>query len=268
MTEDAARPAGSPAAGAVPGLPVAVDRGTFQAQVDRLRVREKAHTHEGDAIAAARRRLPMVEVDASTPLTGPSGKLTLLEALEGRRQLVVYYFMWHPGHPAAEQCEGCTYFTTQVSELSALHSRDITFAVFCQGPYDESARYRGFMGWNMPWYSAQAASLDTLLAGRQPNRMYIMSYLRDGSRVFETYWTTIRGVEAMDNSYALMDLTVYGRQEAWEDSPAAWPQRCTSTRTSSGPPDWSPVAQWPGGRPISQWTRLDAGRPDDLAAGR
>ncbi len=71
------------------------------------------------------------------------------------------------------------------------------------------------MGWNMPWYSAQAASLDTLLADRQP-RMYIMSYMRDGSRVFETYWTTIRGVEAMDNSYALMDLTVYGRQEAWE----------------------------------------------------
>ena len=268
MRENAARPAGPSGAGAAPGVPVAVGRGTFQAEVDRLRVREKAHTHEGDAIAAARRRLPMVEVDASAPLTGPGGKLTLLEAFEGRRQLVIYYFMWHPGHPAAEQCEGCTYFTTQVSELSALHSRDITFAVFCQGTYDESARYHDFMGWNMPWYSAPAASLDTLLAGRQPNRMYIMSYLRDGSRVFETYWTTIRGVEAMDNSYALMDLTVYGRQEAWEDSPAGWPQQCTNTRTSSGPPDWSPVAEWPDGRPLSQWTRLNAGRPEDLGTGR
>jgi predicted dithiol-disulfide oxidoreductase (DUF899 family) len=139
MKDDAARLADSSGAGAVPGLPVAVGRGTFQAEVDRLRVREKAHTHEGDAIAAARRRLQMVEVNASTPLTGPSGKLTLLEAFDGRRQLVVYYFMWHPGHPAAEQCEGCTYYTTQVSELSGLHSRDITFPVFWQGPYDESA---------------------------------------------------------------------------------------------------------------------------------
>jgi predicted dithiol-disulfide oxidoreductase (DUF899 family) len=264
MTDDTARLAGSAGAGAAPGLPVAVERGTFEAEVNRLRAREKAHTQEGDAIAAARRRLPMVEVDASTPLTGPSGQLTLVDAFEGRRQLVVYYFMWHPGHPAAEQCENCTYYTTQVSEPSALHSHDITFAVFCQGPYDESARYHDFMGWNMPWYSAQEASLDTLLADRQPNQIYIMSYLRDDSRVFETYWTAIRGVEAIDNSYALMDLTIYGRQELWENSPVGWPQHRTNTRTSSGPADWSPATEWPGGRPISPWTRVNAGRPDDL----
>jgi predicted dithiol-disulfide oxidoreductase (DUF899 family) len=267
VKDDAARPADAPAARSASGLPAAVGRAAFDAEVARLRVREKAHTHEGDAIAAARRRLPMVEVDASAPLAGPGGQLTLIDAFEGRRQLVAYYFMWHAGHPAAEQCEGCTYYTAQVSELSWLHSRDITFAVFCQGPYEESARYHDFMGWTMPWYSAQAGSLDTLLAGRQPNRMYIMSYLRDGSRVFETYWTTIRGVEAMDNSYALMDLSVYGRQEAWEDSPAGWPQDCTNARTSSGPPAWSPVANWPGGRPAAQWPRLAAGRPDDLGAG-
>ena len=46
-----------------PSAPAVVDRGTFQAELDALRVREKAHTREGDAIAAARRRLPMVEVD-------------------------------------------------------------------------------------------------------------------------------------------------------------------------------------------------------------
>ncbi len=114
-------------------LPAAVDRAAFQAELDALRVREKAHTWEGDAIAAARRRLPMVEVDASLELTGPDGPVTLLDAFEGRRQLIAYYFMWWPGHPAADQCEGCTWVTTQVSELSYLHSRDITFAVFCQG---------------------------------------------------------------------------------------------------------------------------------------
>jgi predicted dithiol-disulfide oxidoreductase (DUF899 family) len=99
---------GGPAAGATnaPSLPRAVDRAAFQAELDRLRAREKAHTREGDAIAAARRRLPMVEVDASLALTGPRGPLTLLEAFEGRRQLIAYYFMWNPGRPAAEQCEG------------------------------------------------------------------------------------------------------------------------------------------------------------------
>ncbi len=115
------------------GLPRAVDRATFQAEVDALRVREKAHTHEGDAIAAARRRLPMVEVDAGLTLSGPNGPITLLEAFEGRQQLIAYYFMWHTGHPAAEQCEGCTWVTAHVSELSYLHSRDITYAVLCQG---------------------------------------------------------------------------------------------------------------------------------------
>ncbi len=279
MTDESAHP-GGPAAGAAsaPGLPAAADRATFQAELDALRVREKAHTREGDAIAAARRRLPMVEVDASLALTGPDGPLTLLEAFEGRRQLIAYYFMWWPGHPAAEQCEGCTWVTTQVTDLSYLHSRDITYAVFCQGrnvssgwaepqaSYDESVRYRDFMGWEMPWYSAQP-SLGALLAGREIGLFHLVCYLRDGDRVFETYWTKRRGSEAMDYSYALMDLTVYGRQEPWEDSPPGWPQQCSNTRADGGPPAWPPVPEWPGGRPIAQWPRLDAGRSDDLSVG-
>jgi predicted dithiol-disulfide oxidoreductase (DUF899 family) len=248
-----------------PGRPDIVDRAVFQAELDRLRVREKAHTREGDAIAAARRRLPVVEVDGGLELIGPDGPLTLLEAFEGRRQLIAYYFMWYPGRPAPEQCEGCTWVTTQVTELSYLHSRDITFAVFCQGPYDESARYRDFMGWDMPWYSAQS-SVDALLVGRHVGLFHLVCYLREDDRVFETYWTTRRGAEAMDYSYALMDLTVFGRQESWEDSPSGWPQRCTNTRTSSGSPTWTP--EWPGGRPIAQWPRLSAGRSDDLTVER
>jgi predicted dithiol-disulfide oxidoreductase (DUF899 family) len=261
VNNEPANPGGAGRARA-PGLPAAVGRASFQAELDRLRVREKAHTREGDAIAAARRRLPMTGVDATLPLTGPRGPLTLLEAFEGRRQLIAYYFMWQPGHRAAEQCEGCTWCASQVAELSYLHSRDITFAVFCQGTYDESARYRDFMGWDMPWYSA-VDSLPSLLGPpKRAGMMHLVSYLRDGDRVFETYWTTLRGVEAMDYSYALMDLTVYGRQEPWEDSPTGWPQQCTYTRTSSGPPTWQP--EWPGGRPIAQWRRLAAGHSEDL----
>jgi predicted dithiol-disulfide oxidoreductase (DUF899 family) len=250
-------------AAGTPAMPVVADRAVFEAELDALRVREKAHTREGDAIAAARRRLPMAEVDAGLALTGPGGPLTLLEAFEGRRQLIAYYFMWHPGQPAAGQCEGCTWNNTQIGELSYLHSRDITYAVLCQGPYEPSARYRDFMGWDLPWYSAQD-SLGTLLAGRQIGTMHIVCYLRDGDRVFETYWTTGRGVEEADYSYALMDLTAYGRQEPWEDSPPGWPQQCSTTRTAAGPPDWPPVPVWPAGRPIAQWPRLAAGRSDNL----
>jgi predicted dithiol-disulfide oxidoreductase (DUF899 family) len=140
--------------------PNIVDRSTLQEQLDALRVREKAHTQEGDAIAAARRRLPMVEMDGTTTLIGPQGPVTLIDAFEGRRMLIAYYFMWHAGHPAPEQCEGCTWVTSQVRELSYIHSRDVTYATFCQGPYEESSRYRDFMGWKMPWYSAPRDTLE------------------------------------------------------------------------------------------------------------
>ena len=108
------------------------------------------------------------------------------------------------------------------------------------------------------WYSAQD-SADALLAGRRVGIFYLVCYLRHGGRVFETYWTSGRGVEAMDYSYALLDMTVYGRQETWEDSPAGWPQRWEITgeqvRTN--------------GRSTAQWSRLEAGRSDDLGtAGR
>lgn len=243
----------SPTQSKQPAVPDIVDRGTYLARVDALRIREKAHTREGDAIAAARRRLPMVEVDGHAPLVGARGTTTLLAAFEGRRMLIAYYFMWHAGQPAAEQCEGCTWVTSQIHELSYIHRRDVTYATLCQGPWDEGIRYRDFMGWDMPWYSVPRESLDMLLGGRRVGMMHLVCYLRQGGRVFETYWTWMRGVEAMDYSYGLLDLTVYGRQETWEDSPPGWPQR------------------WDGkqrvrkdGRPIAQWSRLQAGHADDL----
>ncbi len=231
-------------------LPDVVDRTTWQTEVDRLLVREKAHTREGDSIAAARRSLPMVEVDAQTPLVGEQGTVPLLDVFEGRRQLLVYFHMWHDGKPAKDQCEGCTFFTGHARELSYLHSRDVTYATFCEGRYDESARYRDFMGWEMPWYSARDSH--AILDGREFG--FYACYLRDGDRVFETYWSTGRGTEAGATSYHLLDLTVYGRQETWEESPEGWPQPY-ATRGEQFRTD---------GRPTAQWSRLAAGRSDDL----
>jgi predicted dithiol-disulfide oxidoreductase (DUF899 family) len=234
-------------------LPEIIDRSAWQAQLDELLVREKAHTREGDAIAAARRRLPMVEVDPAITVVGPNGPVSLLDVFEGRQQLIVYFHMWHDGKAASDQCEGCTFFNGQVRELSYLHSRDVTYATFCEGTYDESSRYREFMGWDVPWYSARD-SADALLAGRWFGMM--VCYVRDGDRVFETYWNGGRGVEVMAPSYGLLDMTVYGRQETWEDSPGAWPHRWGITgdqfRTD--------------GRPTAQWSRLEAGRSDDLGS--
>jgi predicted dithiol-disulfide oxidoreductase (DUF899 family) len=236
-----------------PALPAVVDRATWQTELDKLLVREKAHTREGDAIAAARRRLPMVEVDPTIQLLGPHGLIPLLEVFEGRRLLIVYFQMWHAGQPAEAQCEGCTFSTTHINELSYLNSRDVSYATFCQGPYEESSRYRDFMGWTMPWYSVPQDAVDQLVTDRHFG--ILVSYLREGDQVFETYWTTGRGNEPMAPTYGLLDMTVYGRQETWEDSPAGWPQRWGSAggeqfRTN--------------GRPTAQWSRLAAGRSDDL----
>jgi predicted dithiol-disulfide oxidoreductase (DUF899 family) len=231
-------------------MPEIVDRDTYQAELDALRVKEKAHTKAGDALAAARRRLPMVELDPTIPLTGPTGPVPLLDTFEGRDLLVAYYEMWSTGRPLAEQCPGCTFFNSQVRELSYLHSRGVTYATFCQGPYSESVRYRDFMGWDVPWYSVQD-SADALYAGR--HWFSLVCYLRRGDRVFETYWTYGRGIELMAPTLGLLDLTVYGRQEVWQDAPAGWPQSEGYVSGEDGITD---------GRPTAQWSRL-AGRNAD-----
>lgn len=240
-----------PGEGSTLPLPAVADRATWQAQLDDLLVREKAHTREGDAIAAARRRLPMVEVDPAIPVTGEHGPVPLLEVFEGRRQLIAYYHMWHTGQPAKDQCEGCTFFNGQVVEVSYLHSRGVTYATFSEGPYEESARYRQFMGYEAPWYSARD-SAEALLAGRWFGA-YVF-YLRDGDRVFETYWFSGRGAEVTAPVYPLLDRTVYGRQEAWEDSPPGWPKFWQN--------DGGQFRA--NGRPTAQWSRVAAGRSDDL----
>jgi predicted dithiol-disulfide oxidoreductase (DUF899 family) len=244
-----------PAAAATTAQPPIAERETWQKQLDELLVREKAHTREGDAIAAARRRLPMVEVDGTIPLTGPDGPVPLLEVFEGRRQLIAYFHMWHDGKPAEGQCEGCTFFNGQVSgvTLAYLQSRDVTFATFCEGQYAESAPYHDFLGLDMPWYSARD-SADALLAGRWFGMQ--VCYLRDGDRVFETYWSSGRAAEVMTPSYGLLDMTVYGRQEKWEDSPDGWPQPFATSGEQFRT----------GGRPTAQWPRLAAGHSDALAA--
>jgi predicted dithiol-disulfide oxidoreductase (DUF899 family) len=139
----------------------------------------------------------MAEVDPSTPVTGEHGKVPLADVFEGRRQLIVYYHMWHNGKPAADQCEGCTFFNGQVSELSYLHARDVTYATFTEGPYQGGSRLPALHG--PPDALVLGPGVGRGPAGRPWFGMFVC-YLRDGDRVFETYWTTGRGT----NSWRLL----------------------------------------------------------------
>jgi predicted dithiol-disulfide oxidoreductase (DUF899 family) len=241
-----------------PSMPQVVDRATFMAARASLMAQEKAHTRRGDAIAAARRRLPMVEIDATIEVIGPDGPVTIRDVFEGRRQLIAYYHAWNPGQPAAGQCEGCTFFNCHIRELSYLHSRDVTYAVFCKGPYGESIRYRDFLGLDMPWYSAEKTA-PQLLEGRDWQVHHLVFYVTDGDKVFETYYTGGRGVEIMAPTLGLLDMTVYGRQEAWEDSPEGWLRSWADTEDTNESHVWRQ-----DGRPIAQWSRIEAGRDDAL----
>jgi predicted dithiol-disulfide oxidoreductase (DUF899 family) len=226
-----------------PATPKIVSRDEWERARAELLVREKAHTHAGDELAAARRRLPMTRMEKVMVL-GPQGTVSLDDVFEGRRMLIVYHFMWKKGAPHQQQCEGCTHSQAAMDSavLAYLAARDVQYAVFSSGPLDEIVAYRDFMGWTSPWYST-ADSAD-VLATR--NGGDLRCYLREGGEVFQTYETKWRGIEAMLPTLQLLDLTAYGRQETWEDSPEGWPQ----DRAGS----W-----WRrDGRPIAQWTRTDA----------
>ncbi|MFD3519849.1 DUF899 domain-containing protein [Streptomyces sp. NPDC058653] len=251
------------AATALPGRPPIVDRATWQAARDELLVREKAHTREGDAIAAARRRLPMVEFDGTVEVVGPDGPVPFLELFEGRDELVVYKHMWYDGAPHQGQCEGCTTTAWHLRDAVYLNARGVSFAVVTTGRWDEVAPYVGFMGYTQPWYSVRDVAEP--VGG---DMGYLTCFLRDGDRVFLTYSTTGRGNEVVNGSLALLDMTPYGRREAWEDDPEGWPETpevgapvgghgapiCWYWRTDvDGNATWGPT-----GRPAPQWTRPGA----------
>ena len=196
------------------GHPPIVDAATWQAARDELMVREKAHTREGDAVAAARRRLPMVEFDGTVPVLGCRGPVPFLELFDGRDELVVYKHMWHDGAPHQGQCGGCTTTAWHVKDAVYLNARGVSYAVLTDGAWDEVAPYVEFMGYTEPWYSVRG--LDGPASGPMG---FLTSYLRLGDRTFLTYSTTGRGNERVNGSMGLLDMTPYGRGEQWEDNP-------------------------------------------------
>lgn len=233
--------------------PPVVDLDTWQAARDELLLREKAHTREGDAIAAARRRLPMVEIDAGVEVVGPGGAVPFVDLFGGRDELVVYKHMWWDGAPHQGQCEGCTVSAWHLERSAVyLNARGVSFAVLTPGRWAEVAAFVDFMGYTQPWYSVR--DLDEPVGGEMG---WLMSFLRQGARVFLTYSVSGRGTEAFNGSFAALDMTARGRGEAWEENPPGRPEGnhpCWYWRVDvDGNPTWGPT-----GRPAPQWTRPGA----------
>ena len=235
------------------GMPPVVDMATWQAARDELMIREKAHMREGDAISAARRRLPMVEIDGTVELVGADGTVRLTDLFQGRDVLLVHKHMWYDGIPIEGQCMGCTINTWHIQRSAVyLRARGVSLAVATSGPWDEVGPFVEFMGYTEPWYSVRG------LDGPVGDDMGpVACFLRDGQRVFYTYATISRGTEVASGVFALLDMTPYGRGEAWENTPAGWPEghdACWFWRTDAdGVPTLGPT-----GRPVAQWTRPGA----------
>ena len=214
----------APRAHAATPLPPVVSPEEWQRQRDALLILEKAHTRAGDALAASRRRLPMVEVDPGWELAGPEGPVTLLGVFDGRRQLVLYHHMLKPDDPSP--CAGCSAFVDHVPHLAHLNVADVTLALEAAAPIDQFEAYLRRMGRSdIPAYSSAGSRFREGLhpSPHGTGSFGLSVFLRDGERVFRTYTTQGRGVDGV----SLLDLTPYGRQQAFEDSPPGWPQRPT-----------------------------------------
>jgi predicted dithiol-disulfide oxidoreductase (DUF899 family) len=213
-------------------LPSVVSETEWQAALEALRAKEKDATKARDALAAERRRLPRVQIDKTYTFDGPDGKATLLDLFEGRRQLLLYHFMFGPNQDAG--CDGCSMFIDQVGHLAHLHARDTSFAIVSRAPFAKIAAYKQRMGWTIPWYSSFESDFNVDFGVSPPEpqpdvyqdgeSFGLSVFIRDGESIFRTYFTKFRGVEALGSAWTFLDLTPLGRQENWEDSPAGYPQ--------------------------------------------
>jgi predicted dithiol-disulfide oxidoreductase (DUF899 family) len=204
--------------------PPVVDEQTWRAALDELRIREKAVTKELDAIAAQRRRLPMVEMKDYTVI-GENGPVRLVDVFNHRSQLIVYHHMWSDG--AEWQCGGCTSFTSQFTRLDFLDAYDARFVIVTNGPIEEALAYKAKVGNTMDWYSSSESSFAADVDAPPGGGFGVNVFLRDGDTVYRTWHTNGRGVEQLTHTFALVDALPWGRQEQWQDSPAGWPKRPT-----------------------------------------
>ena len=207
--------------------PKVVLEGQWQSLRNSLLEQEKELTRQMDRVNAARRRLPMVKLEKTYSFDGPNGKTTLLDLFAGRRQLIVYHFMFDPAWEKG--CPGCTGYVNALGDLSMLGERNTSFVLISRAPLAKLDGYKKLKGWQRPWYSSFGSDFnyDFNATNDQGEAHGLSVFFRIGDDVYHTYSTYRRGTESLTDAYALLDRTPYGRQEDFEDSPAGWPQRPT-----------------------------------------
>ncbi len=207
----------------MPSMPDVVTAEEWQRDRNELLKLEKEATRTLDALAARRRRLPMVKFDTSKYVFDtPDGPKSLVDLFSGRQQLVLYQFM---DNGPDKYCPGCTYFTNNVVCLTDLEALGITWVTVSNMPLDQINRYKAKKGWTMSFVSSHGTPFADDCGAH--NGFMLSAFLRDGDDVYRTYCTTARGCDRLLFANNISDLTVYGRQEDWEDSPPGWPQHPT-----------------------------------------
>jgi len=223
-------PNDDPRGESVMNTPPTVSPREWEAAREELLVKEKELTRARDALAAQRRRMPWMAVEKAYRLEGPTGPASLLDLFEGRRQLIVYRFFYGPdvttyaaggGSYPERACVGCSFVADQVAHPAHLNARDTTLAFVSQAPQAEILGLKERMGWNIPWYTLT----DDFAADFGVDEWHgTNAFIREGERIFRTYFIDSRGDEAMGSTWSYLDITALGRQEAWEDSPEGYPQ--------------------------------------------
>jgi predicted dithiol-disulfide oxidoreductase (DUF899 family) len=199
----------------------------WEAARQQLLAKEKAHTRARDALAAERRRMPWQAVEKDYKFEGPKGKVSLLDLFEGRHQLIVYRAFFEPGVFGWPEhaCRGCSMVADQVADLSHLNARDTTLVFASRAPQPDIERLKKRMGWDMiPWYTI-TDSFDKDFGVDEWHGHN--AFIRDGKKIFRTYFINNRGDEALGSTWSYLDMTALGRQEEWEDSPEGYPQTPT-----------------------------------------
>ena len=227
----------------IPHPPIRSEDEWLTARLELL-AQEKELTRQKDRINAARRRLPMVKVSKEYTFDGPEGKVSLLDLFAGKRQLIVHHFMFGPDWKAG--CPGCTGHVNAIGDLSLLDERDTKYVIVSRAPLEKLNAYKEEQGWNHPWYSSGEGdfNFDFNVSFREGEKDAKYNYaprgradegegpgmsvfFRVGDDIYHTYSVYARGLEPITDSYQFLDLTPYGRQEDFEDSPAGWPQKPT-----------------------------------------
>jgi predicted dithiol-disulfide oxidoreductase (DUF899 family) len=208
-------------------MPKVVSPKEWEAARQQLLVNEKELTRARDALAAERRRMPWLAVEKGYEFDGPKGKVSLLDLFDGRRQLIIYRAFFEPGvHGWPEHaCIGCSMVADHVGHLAHLNARNTTLVFASRAPQKDIKRLKARMGWErILWYTI-TDDFDKDFGVDEWHGHN--AFIRDGDKVFRTYFINSRGDEPMGTTWSYLDMTALGRQEEWEDSPEGYPQTAT-----------------------------------------